>query len=103
MKNLKLALMIALAALLTWGCEEKKPEADKGGEKAGAETPAEADAAASAKPEEKPAEEKPEEEKPAGPMYKTTGPMGEATAPIVALIVAWASRRFRRISKRIQN
>ncbi len=26
-----------------------------------------------------------------------------ATAPIVALIVAWASRRFRRISRRIQN
>ncbi len=26
-----------------------------------------------------------------------------ATAPIVALIVGWASRRFRRISKRIQN
>lgn len=26
-----------------------------------------------------------------------------ATAPLVALIVAWASRRFRRISKRIQN
>ena len=26
-----------------------------------------------------------------------------ATAPVVALIVAWASRRFRRISKRIQN
>ncbi len=26
-----------------------------------------------------------------------------ATVPIVALIVAWASRRFRRISKRIQN
>jgi subfamily B ATP-binding cassette protein MsbA len=26
-----------------------------------------------------------------------------ATAPVVALIVTWASRRFRRISKRIQN
>ena len=26
-----------------------------------------------------------------------------ATAPVVALIVAWASKRFRRISKRIQN
>ena len=26
-----------------------------------------------------------------------------ATVPIVALIVAWASHRFRRISKRIQN